>query len=57
MDVNRPAGGLGENLALESPYLETLILQDPFDGSILAAGHHLRLEDHTKRAIADDFAL
>lgn len=37
--------------------LETLILKDPFDGSILAAGHHLRLKNNTERPIADDFTL
>lgn len=56
MSTGRRGDG-GRDLALENPYLETLILKDPFDGSVLAAGHHLRLEDHAKRAIADDFAL
>ena len=28
--------------------LETLVLKNPFDGSILAAGHHSCLEDDTK---------
>jgi hypothetical protein len=38
-------------------YLEAFILQDPFNGSILAAGHHLCLEDDAKRPIAHDLAL
>ena len=28
------------------PYLEPFVLQDPLDGSVLAAGCHLGLEDH-----------
>jgi hypothetical protein len=38
-------------------YLETLVLQDSFDGSVLAAGRQLGLEDDAKRAVADDLAL
>jgi hypothetical protein len=38
-------------------YFEALVLKDPLDGSILAAWHHFRLKDNTKRTIADDFTL
>lgn len=43
--------------AMTGTYLETLILEDPFDGSILAAGHHFRLKNNSERPIADDFTL
>lgn len=42
---------------LPQTHLETLVLKHPFDGSILAAGRHLRLEDNPERAIAHDLAL
>lgn len=32
-------------------------MEDSLDGSILAAGGHLRLEDDAKGSIADDLAL
>lgn len=38
-------------------YLEALVLEDPLDGRILAAGRQLGLEDDSKRAVADDLAL
>lgn len=41
----------------EGPYLESLVLKHSLDGSILAAGGHLGLEDDTKRSIAHDLAL
>lgn len=39
------------------PYLEPLVLEDSLNGSILAAGGHLGLENHTKGSIAHDLAL
>ena len=39
------------------PYLESLVLEDSLDGSVLAAGSHLGLEHHTEGAIADDLTL
>ena len=39
------------------PYLESLILKNSLDGSILAAGSHLGLEYHTEGAIANNLAL
>lgn len=38
-------------------YLKTLVLENSFDGSILAAGHHFGLKNHSERPIADDLAL
>lgn len=38
-------------------YLETLILEDTLDSSILARWGKLSLEDDTERTIADNFAL
>lgn len=38
-------------------HLEALVLQHPLDGSVLAAGRQLRLEDDAEGAIADDLAL
>ena len=39
------------------PYLESLVLEDSLDGSILAAGSHLGLEHDTEGAIADNLTL
>lgn len=38
-------------------HLETLVLEDSLDGSVLAAGGHLGLKHHTERSIAHDLAL
>jgi len=45
------------SVACPITYLETLVLQNPFDGCILTAGHHLGLENDTERSISNDFAL
>ena len=37
--------------------LETLVLQNPLDGSILVVWGQLGLEDNTKRTVAYDLAL
>ena len=37
--------------------LETFILQNTFNGSVLPAGGHFRLEDHAKGAVSYNFAL
>jgi len=44
-------------VACRMTYLETLILQNPFDGRIFTAGHHLGLENDTERPISNDLAL
>ena len=38
-------------------YLETLILEHPFDGSVLAGGRQLGLKHYSERAVADNLAL
>lgn len=38
-------------------YLESSVLENFFDGSIIAAANDLCLEDHTERAIADHLAV
>lgn len=40
-----------------SAHLEALVLKDTLDGSVLAAGRQLGLEDDTERTIAYDLAL
>lgn len=42
---------------LQLTVLEALILQDPLDRSIFSGRRQLGLEHHTKRTVADDFAL
>lgn len=37
--------------------LESFILQNTFNGSVLPAGGHFRLEDHAKGAVSYNFAL
>lgn len=44
-------------MRVSNVYLKPLILQDSFDGCVLAAGGHLGLEHHTKRTIAHNLAL
>lgn len=44
-------------VCLGMTYLETLVLQNPFDGRVFTTGHHLGLEDDTKRPISDNLTL
>lgn len=44
-------------VACRMTYLETLVLQNSFDGCIFTAGHHLGLKNDTERPISHDLAL
>ena len=45
------------SVACPITYLETLVLQNPFDGRIFTAGHHFCLKNDTERPISHDLTL